>query len=79
MKIKIYNEFCIGCGLCEELVPEIFTMKGDKVELKTADIPENLIDRVCFAIEDCPGKAIQVKKSLSTDIKGHPGYAGSLQ
>ncbi|MBI9101916.1 MAG: ferredoxin [Spirochaetales bacterium] len=79
MKIKVNSEFCLGCGLCEELVPEIFRLKGDTVELINDVIPEEISERVEFAIEDCPGKAIQTKRTTPPGYANRSGFAESLQ
>ena len=79
MKIKINRDYCIGCGLCAELVPDVFRMRGELAELIVEEIPENLSERVNFAIEDCPGKAIQIKRPLNPEMINRSGFAESLQ
>ncbi len=79
MKVKIHSELCIGCGLCEELVPAVFTIKGEAPEVKNESVPEIWVERVEFAIEDCPGKAIQRIRYENISIINEPDFSESLQ
>ena len=47
-KIKIDEELCIGCGLCAELCPKTFEMKGDKAKVKKAEniLPHSFSSRI---------------------------------
>ena len=55
MTIKINKEMCIGCGTCEAVCSEVFTMDDDgKAKVKEQkDIP-----CVQEAIKSCPVAAI---------------------
>jgi len=57
-KIVIDEEECIGCGTCEEICPEVFTLneKTDKAEVvDPKGAPEAQIEE---AIEACPVECI---------------------
>lgn len=62
MKTKVVPDLCISCGVCTELVPEIFFMNDSNIaEAKPGDVPENLENEVRGAAEDCPSNAIIVE------------------
>lgn len=57
-KVYIDEDECIGCGLCEEICPEVFKLneETDIAEIiKPEGGPEALIDE---AIESCPVECI---------------------
>ncbi|MCK4352272.1 ferredoxin [candidate division WOR-3 bacterium] len=65
MKVKIDEEKCTGCGICESLCPDIFEMvrhdlhhgvEDDIAKVKTPE-PDD-IECVKEAVESCPGEAI---------------------
>lgn len=55
----IYNEdYCIGCGICSKLIPEVFEMSGKKAKVKSIESYESYLEKL-FAVEKkCPVKAI---------------------
>ena len=62
MKIKLEKELCVGCGLCEENVPELFSTGDYTADLKSEDVPERLEKAVLETIEDCPTDAISISE-----------------
>ena len=52
---------CTGCGLCEEICPEVFRMNEDDVsEVYAADgAPE---DKIQEAIDSCPVECIYLEE-----------------
>ena len=51
------QEECTGCGLCEEICPEVFQMNEDNVsEVYDADGASE--DKIQEAIDDCPVECI---------------------
>ena len=60
MTVKLDKELCIGCGLCEENLPEIFKTGDYTAELKKTDVPEHLEKELEDTIEDCPADAISI-------------------
>jgi len=63
MKVWIDPEQCIGNGICEELCPEVFVVRGgialvrDGMDL----VPGGLEDAVIDAAEACPAECIYVE------------------
>jgi ferredoxin len=60
MEVRIDEELCTGCGLCEETCPDIFKMDEDKdiaVLIKT-DYDEYDEECIQEAVESCPSEAI---------------------
>ncbi len=62
MKATVLKDVCIGCGLCPDMEPEIFTMADDgKAVAIMRDLTEGEIDRAKDAASSCPVEAIEVK------------------
>jgi ferredoxin len=61
MKTVIDREACIGCGLCEDICPEVFRMGDDGIAYVLDENPaaEAYID-VQDAVETCPVTAISI-------------------
>jgi ferredoxin len=60
MTIELDKTLCVGCGLCEENVPEIFKTGEYTAELKTSEAEESLSKRLKETAEDCPVDAITI-------------------
>ena len=59
MKMTV-NEKCIGCGLCTEICPEIFSLTDNGLaEAGDEIIPENVAPSAEEALENCPVSAIE--------------------
>ncbi len=55
----IVNDTCIGCGLCEGICPEIFSMTdGNTAVAIKVDVPEDAMDSASEAMTGCPVGAI---------------------
>jgi ferredoxin len=61
MKINI-NDYCIRCGLCVDLYPELFELnyKDDILGVKYDEIPEALQEKAVEASKDCAIAAIRI-------------------
>ncbi|WP_083963583.1 ferredoxin [Spirochaeta cellobiosiphila] len=62
MIVKINKNLCIGCGICEEMSPDLFEM-GDY----TADIIKEIEGEeekaiIHQLIKDCPGSAVIIEE-----------------
>lgn len=62
MKVRIDEELCTGCGLCEETAPEVFELVDDKAIVKGTEIKDALIEQVKEAADDCPAEAIIIEE-----------------
>jgi ferredoxin len=60
MDVKIDEELCTGCGLCEETCPDIFKMDEDKDVAAVIKTDYDEYDEECIqeAVESCPSEAI---------------------
>lgn len=62
MKAKVNEELCVGCGLCADISPDVFTIKGDKALVKGNFVPEEAKDSCQQAKQDCPVEAIALEE-----------------
>ncbi|MCB2308502.1 ferredoxin [Clostridium estertheticum] len=61
MEAMVDKDTCIGCGLCPEICPEIFTMDDDgKAKASKGEISAKLLNSAKEAEEQCPVNAITV-------------------
>lgn len=62
MKAHVDKDICIGCGLCPDICPEIFSMDDDGLAIaKDIEIPEDIVDSAKDAESQCPVEAISVE------------------
>jgi len=60
MNLKIEEDNCIGCGLCQAVCPECFVLKNGVAKIVTDLEKEDCCD--CQEIIDsCPCNAIKIK------------------
>ena len=62
MKVSINKEDCVGCGLCVDDCPDVFEMQEDVAAVKVEEVPENLVNAVKEAAENCPVDAIIISE-----------------
>ncbi|HTX72229.1 MAG TPA: ferredoxin [Rectinemataceae bacterium] len=55
--IRVDDDRCIGCGLCEDILPQFFEVVDGHVRVRDAESASS-DPNVATAIEDCPGDAI---------------------
>lgn len=60
MNAKV-NENCIGCGLCNSICPQVFTMTDEGVATANNDEVSGQEDSVQEAADSCPVDAIEVE------------------
>lgn len=72
MKVWVDQDVCTGDGLCEESCPSVFHLRDNMSFVGVpgfqpswvggaadrVDIPDDLLDAVLDAAEDCPGECI---------------------
>jgi ferredoxin len=59
MKITV-KEYCIRCGICSDLYPELFkfNMDEDRIDAATDEVPAALEEKAKAAAGDCAIAAI---------------------
>ena len=63
MKAYVDKDTCIGCELCTQICPDVFSMDDDgKSVAINDDIPENLQDDAVEARDSCPVSAIDIEE-----------------
>ena len=63
MKIEL-ADYCIRCGICEDLYPDIFKRNYEthSMDVLYDEIPAELEERVIQAVADCAVAAIKIVK-----------------
>ena len=59
MEITITEE-CNGCGICEDICPEVFELGDETAIVIKKTIPEELEDSCLDASAQCPMQAIEI-------------------
>jgi len=59
-KVEVDQETCIGCGVCADMVPDVFEMQDGKSIVINAQGAE--YDEVQEAVESCPVEAITAEE-----------------
>lgn len=60
MEVRVDEELCTGCGLCEETCPDIFKLDEEKDIAIIVKKDYDEYDEECIqeAVESCPSEAI---------------------
>ena len=62
MKVTVDKDLCIGCGICEGIIPEVFSLASEPyAEVLLDPVPEEYWDAVREAAEECPETAIIIE------------------
>lgn len=63
MRINI-EDFCIRCGICVTLYPELYEMDFDEdvIRIKVDEVPTALAEKAKESIKDCAVTAIHLQK-----------------
>ncbi len=59
-KVAVDEETCIGCGVCSDMVPDVFEMEDGKAIVINPQGAE--YDEVEEAVESCPVEAITAEE-----------------
>ncbi len=63
MKVTVDKDLCLGCGICEGLAPEVFSLEREPVaEVLLDPVPEEFWDAVRQSAEECPEEAIIIEE-----------------
>lgn len=57
-KVEVDQETCIGCGLCTQICPEVFSINSNGKSESIAEVEEQEKTNVDEAINSCPVEAI---------------------
>ena len=60
-KVRIDEDDCTQCGLCEDTCPEVFETGDDSAVVKTGVDFNTYEDAIREAAEDCPSEVIHVE------------------
>ena len=59
MRVKVDEDLCLGCGICEGLAPEVFSLVNEPfAEVLLDPVPEEFEEAVLQSVEECPEEAI---------------------
>jgi ferredoxin len=59
MRVIVDEDLCLGCGICEGLAPEVFSMANEPfAEVLVDPVPAEYEEAVRQAVEECPEEAI---------------------
>ena len=61
VKVWIDEDECTGCGLCEDVCPEVFEL-NDVAKVKEGADFNKFGEKIKEAAEDCPSEAIQFEE-----------------
>ena len=62
-KLKIKQEYCIGCGVCVKLLPEYYEIRDNKAFVKQVPKEKSQFEVIMEVADKCPTKAIVVGQS----------------
>ena len=62
LKDFVYEDTCIGCGLCPEICPQVFSMNDEGLaQAIDKELDSSVIESAKEAEEECPVDAIVVE------------------
>jgi len=62
MRAYVDPEVCLGCGVCETIVPEVFSLGNEGFAVVLRDpVPELFRDLVQQATDECTEEAIRIE------------------
>ncbi|MDY6873071.1 MAG: ferredoxin [Chloroflexota bacterium] len=63
MKVRVDEDLCLGCGICEGLAPEVFSLANEPfAEVLVNPVPAEFEDAVRQSEEECPEEAIFIEE-----------------
>ncbi|HPN72482.1 MAG TPA: ferredoxin [Candidatus Omnitrophota bacterium] len=60
MKAVVDQSSCIGCGLCAQVAPDVYSMDGDKAVAVSGDLSGEVLEQAKNGADQCPVSAITV-------------------
>lgn len=70
-EVEINPGKCMRFAFCEHEAPEVFQLKGDRIDYKPT-VPPDQIDAVAMAVKVCPARAIKMKRPGSKPYLPQP-------
>lgn len=65
---NVKQEYCVGCGLCAEILPEYYEMKNNKACVKASPDNKEAVKAVMESAQKCPTKAIIFEQAIKKEI-----------
>lgn len=63
MKVRVDEDLCLGCGICEGLAPDVFSLANEPfAEVLVDVVPAEMEDDVRQSAEECPEEAIIIEE-----------------
>ncbi len=59
MKLKIDEEACIGCGICQSLCPDCFLLENGTAKIINTNFKNCNLNEIA---ENCPSQAILIEE-----------------
>jgi ferredoxin len=61
MKVFVDPDTCLGCGICEGIAPDVFSLGAEPYAVVLLDpVPEEYWDDVRESVEQCPEESISI-------------------
>ncbi len=70
---EIKEEYCIGCGLCAESLPEYYHMVNNKAAVAAVPVGKEKIEAVIKSVNECPTQAIIYKQPAEINSENFTG------
>lgn len=62
MKAIVDRDGCTGCGVCEDICPDVFRMDDDGLAEAYGDVTEDNLDEAKDAADSCPVEVITIEE-----------------
>ena len=62
MKAIVDEEACVGCGLCVDTCPTVFSMDGDVAKVIVDEVAADALEDCKEAVDCCPVDAIKLEE-----------------
>jgi len=73
-RVSVDQTLCIGCGLCEETMPDVFQLGDYTASVADPSVPDDREEALTVVARDCPVGAIDVARAASSEGSGRaPG------